>query len=111
MLTKLAALFITLILCIAIGVVVSATMLIAMNGYSESDAMWGIGTFVVLAILVSVLCGLGSFFSAGYFTKKKYGPVVSSLLAIVAFTVIGALFEIISAFIGIGISEFVRVNY
>lgn len=85
-------------------------MLIAMNGYSESDSTWGLGTFVVLAILVSVLCGLGSFFAAGYLIKKQYRTVVSSLLAIVAFTVIGALLELISAFIGIGISEFVRVN-
>ncbi len=111
MLTKLAALFITLILCIAIGVVVLATMLIAMNGYSESDATWGLGVFILLALLVSGIASIAAFFLTGILTNKQYKPAISLLLSVLLLTILGGVLKTISAFIGIGVAEFVRQNY
>lgn len=111
MLTKLAALFITLILCIAIGVVVLATMLIAMNGYSESDAMWGFGAFVFLAIFVSILMAIASFILNGRLVAKQYSSIVAVIVPVLVFSVVGGGLLIMSGLIGVGVAEFVRVNY
>lgn len=111
MLAKLTALFITLILCIAISVVVLATMLIAMNGYSESDAMWGFGAFVLLAIFVSILMAIAAYLLNGRFVAKEYSPIVAVIVPVVVFSVVGCGLLIISSLIGVGVAEFVRVNY
>ena len=110
MATKVIAALITLILNIAVGVVVLATMILAMNGFSESDATWGLGAFVVLAFVVAMLMAVGAFFLAGFFIKKQYNSIAAAILPILVFSVIGAGLEIVSGGIGIGIAEFVRVN-
>lgn len=111
MAAKLASSIITFILCIAFGVVVLATMLIAMNGYSESDSTWGLGAFVLLAFAASFLMAVGAYFTTGKMQKKKYKPVVSSITSILIFSIVGLKLEIVSSLIGIGIAEFVRANY
>jgi len=108
---KLASLFITLILNIAIGVVVLATMLIAMNGYSESDAIWGLGVFVLLAIFVSILMSIASFILNGRLAAKQYNSFVAVIVPVLVFSVVGCGLLIISSLIGVGVAEFVRVNY
>lgn len=111
MAVKLVSLFITFKLCIAFGVVVLATMLMAMNGYSESDSTWGIGTFILLAFAVSLLMALSSFFLAGKLIEKQYSSVAASIISILIFSIVGLVLEIVSSLIGVGVSEFVRVNY
>lgn len=109
MAAKLVSLFITFILCIAIGVVVCATMLVAMNGYSESDSTWGLVTFVVLAFAVSL--SLSAFFPAGTLQKKQNSPIAASIISIPVLSIVGLGLEIISSLIGVGVAEFALVNY
>jgi hypothetical protein len=111
MAAKITAFLITLLLCIAIGIVALATMLIAMNGYSESDAVWGLGAFVLLALIGTALMVLGAFFLAGFLTKKEYGPVAAAIIAILVFSIFGSALLIVSALIGVGVAEIVRVNF
>ena len=111
MAAKLSSLFITFILCIAIGIVVLATMLIAMNGYNGNDASWGLGLFVVLAIVISILMALASYFLTGFLSKKQYKTVAAIILPTLAFSIIGAVLQIIASLVGVAVAEFVRVNY
>lgn len=111
MAAKIIAALVTLILNIAVGAVVLATMIIAMNGFSESDATWGLGAFVVMAIVVAVLMAVGAFFLAGFLTKKQYGAIATAIIPILVFSVVGAGLEVVSGLIGVGVAEFVRVNY
>lgn len=111
MAAKIIAAALTFILNIAVGAVVLATMIIAMNGYSESDATWGLGAFVVLAVFIAVLMALGAFFLAGFLTKKQYGSIATAIIPILVFSAVGAGLEVVSGLIGVGIAEFVRVNY
>jgi hypothetical protein len=108
---KLVSLFITFKLCIAIGVVVLATMLIAMNGYSESDAMWGLGVFVLLAFFVSILMAIGAYILNGRLVGKNYNSIVAVIVPVLVFSVGGCGLLIISSLVGVGVAEFVRVNY
>ena len=111
MAAKLATFFITFILCIAIGVVVLATMLNTLNGYSESDSTWGLGSFVVLAFAVSLSMSLSAFFLAGTLQKKQNSRIAASIISIPVLSIVGLGLEIVSSLIGIGVAEFVRVNY
>ncbi len=108
---KLAALLITLLLSIALGMVVLAFMIIAMNGYSESDATWGLGVFAGLALIIASVTSVSAFFFAGALVKKEFSPLLAALIAIPLFTIAAVVLEIVACLIGIGVAEFVRVNY
>lgn len=111
MAARIAALLVTLLLGIALGVVVLAFMIIAMNGHSESDAMWGLGVFAGLALVIASVTSVLAFFFAGILIKKEYSPLLAALISIPVFTIAALVLEFIACVLGIGVAEFVRVNY
>mgnify|MGYP003594548966 CR=1 FL=1 len=111
MTSKIVAFILTLTLSLAAGTVVLLFLLIAMNGYSESDAMWGLGVYALLAFAVSVLMGFGAFLATGSLQKRQYGAFPSVLISVILFTVIGSIADGVCALIGVGVAEFVRVNF
>ena len=111
MAAKIAALLITLLLGIALGVVVLAFMIVAMNGYSERDAAWGIGVFAGLALIIASVTSVLAFFFAGTLIKKEFSPLLAASIPIPVFTTAALILEIFACLIGIGVAEFVRVNY
>lgn len=108
---KIVTFFLTLIVNIAAGVAVLLVMLVAMNGYSESDALYGIVAFLFLALSVSLLMATLAALVAARLVKREYTPIVSGLIAVTAFSIVGAILKAVCCIIGIGISEFVRVNF
>ena len=108
---KIISAIITFLINIAVGVVVLATMILAMNGYSESDAAWGLGAFVVLGFVVALLMALGAFLLAGFFTNKQYGAFAAVIIPILVFAIVGAGLEIVTGGIGVAIAEIARVNF
>jgi hypothetical protein len=109
--SKIAALLITLIINIAIGVAVFFFMLLAMNGYSESDASYGLVTYLVLAVIVTLLMSAGAAFLVHVLLKRKFTALVSVLISVPIFSVAGAGLKIVCSIIGVAIAEYVRVNY
>ena len=107
---KIIAFLITLILNIAIGIAVFFILLLAMNGYSESDATYGIVTYIVLGLVVSLLMSFAAAMLVNILQKRKFSGAVSSLLAIVVFTGVGAVLKGVWALVGIGVAELVRAN-
>jgi len=108
---KIIAFLITLLLNIAAGVVILFMMLVAMNGYSGSDAEWGLGAYIILATLVSLIAAGLAAWSVHILTNRQFSAAVSALIAIPFCSLAGIILQIISSLIGIGISEYVRVNY
>lgn len=107
---KLAAFFITLLINIAIGVVVFFFLLIAMNGYSESDANYGLGTYIILALLVSVVMSSLAALVVHVLLKRKFRGFIAALIAIPTFSVVGAGLKLLCCIIGLLIADYVRVN-
>ena len=107
---KIIAFLITLILNIAAGVAVFFFMLLAMNGYSESDSTYGLVAYIVLALIVSLLMSFAAVVLVNILQKRKFSGVVSSLIAIPVFVVVGAVLKCVCAIIGVGVAELVRVN-
>jgi len=111
MTAKLAAFLITLVANIAIGVVVFFFLLIAMNGYSESDAMYGFGAYILLALFVSLLMAACAVRVVLILMKRKFSGSSAAFIAVPIFCVVGAGLKLVCAIIGVAAAEYVRVNY
>ena len=98
MLAKLIAFLLTVLVLLAAGTVVFFMMLVAMNGFSESDAIWGLGVYVILTLLVTVAMGTGGVLLIARFIKKGFSPLVSCLIAVPVFSLIGMLSVLSSVF-------------
>lgn len=108
---KIASLIITILLNIAVAIVVFAFMIIAMNGYSESDAAWGLGVYTLLSVIVSALSAIGAYFLNGALVKKQFSLLLSASVAVPVCTIVAIALEIIVALIGVGVAELVRVYF
>ncbi|MBL8124000.1 MAG: hypothetical protein KIT61_05675 [Pyrinomonadaceae bacterium] len=111
MATKISALVGTLLINLLIGIAVFFVLIITLNGYSESDATYAIISYIVLGLVVTLMMSLGAFLTVGFLTKRQYSGVLSVIIAIVVFSVIGALLKAVCGFIGVGVAELVRVNF
>lgn len=109
--SKIGAFLITLVINVASGVAVFFFMLLAMNGYSESDASYGLVTYIVLALFVSLLMSIGAAAAVHLLMKREFRGMVSALIAMPIFSVVGAGLTIVCSIIGVAIAEFVRTNY
>lgn len=86
-------------------------LIIAMNGYSESDAAYGLAAFAILALaIVLVTSGLASF-STGGLIRRGYKPWLAVPIATGIFSVLAFVFIVIAAFLGVAVAEIVRINF
>ena len=108
---KVAAFVITLLVNIAVGVVVFFFMLVAMNGFSESDANYGLATYIVLALTVSLGMSILAAALVHLLLKREFRSFVATLIAVPVFSLVGAGLKIACSIIGIMVAEYVRVNY
>lgn len=111
MTAKIIAAIITCLINIAAGVVIFFMMLVAMNGFSGSDAEWGLGAYIILALIISLSMSLGAFLLSGLLLNKQFSSVTAALIAIAVFAIAGIVLKIVSSLIGIGVADYVRVNY
>ena len=108
---KIIACFLTLLANVVAGLSVFFVMLIAMNGYSEDDAVFGIVTYVVLAVLVTIFMSVSAVLLVNNLQKRKFSGVAAAIIAILVFSASGVILKVICGLLGIGIAEFMRVNY
>ncbi|MEO5860385.1 MAG: hypothetical protein ABIR33_15730 [Pyrinomonadaceae bacterium] len=107
---KVIAFLATLILNIAIGIAVFFFMLLAMNGFSESDANYGFVAYIVLAILVSLLMASLAAAAVHLLTKRRFKTGTASLIGIISFTIVGLVLKVVCCIIGVLVADFVRTN-
>ena len=111
MAAKIAAFFITLLINIAAGVAIFFFMLVALNGFSESDASYGLGTYIALAVIVSFSMSAGATLVAHLFLKRKFHGAAACLIAVGIFSVGGVALKIVCGIVGVLIADYVRGNY
>ena len=104
------AFVLTLLVNILAGIVIFIVLLLAMNGYSEFDAAYGLGAYVVLALLVTLTTSLLAALLAWRLRKREFGTSSAVLIAVVVFSLIGIFLEVICSIVGVGVAELVRVN-
>jgi uncharacterized membrane protein YhaH (DUF805 family) len=111
MAAKINAFLITFLVNIAVGIAIFFGMLLAMNGYSETDAQWGIIAYVLLAIIVTLSMSAGAALLVHLLRKRQFGGVASVLIAAPIFSIAGSALKLVCSIIGVGIAEFARLNY
>ena len=111
MTAKIAAFLITLFVNIAIGIVVFFFLLIAMNGYGESDATYGFAAYVLLALFISLLMAACAVGVVILLMRRNYSGSSAAFIAVPIFCVVGAGIKLVCAMIGVAVAEYVRVNY
>lgn len=111
MAVKLTAFFITFFINVVIGIVVFVFLLMAMNGYSESDAMYGFGAYILSALFVSLLMGACAARVVHILMNRKFSGTSAAFIAVPIFCVVGAGLKLVCAVVGVAAAEYVRVNY
>ena len=111
MAVKIAAFFLTLLINVVTGIAIFFFMLLAMNGFSESDAEYGLGAYIVLAAVVSLGMSTGAAFTAHLLFGRKFRGAVACSIAIVIFSLVGAALKIVCSIVGVLMADYVRVNY
>ena len=111
MAAKLSAFLMTLLINVAVGIAVFFFMLLAMNGFNESDANYGVGAYIVLALLVSLIMSAGAALTAHLFMKRGFSGIAAAAIAIPIFSILGGGLKIVCSVIGVLIADYVRVNY
>jgi len=110
MAVKLASAFITLVLLVAIAVVLFAAMLVIMNGFSESDATWGIAAFGLLVIGICILATVTAAWLAERFAKKEMHAALNVVLSSLVSTLVGSVLLGASGFVCVIVADMVRRN-
>jgi len=109
-----AAKIITFLLILGINVAIGAGfvffLLLALNGFSERDANYAFGIFIVGGLLVSVLMAVGGVFLVRFLLKKQWNAVLAGLLSGVGFATLGFVLKIVIFFSGIFTADFVRTS-
>jgi hypothetical protein len=111
MIPKLMAAIVTGMLNMAAGVVVFFFMLLAMNGFSESDANYGIVVYIILAVIVTVLMAVSAVATVHVLLKRNWGAFGAAILGIVVFSGVGAGSKVVCSIIGVLVADLVRVNF
>lgn len=108
---KLIAAIVTGILNLAAGLFLFFFMLLALNGFSESDGSYGLVTYVVLAVGVTIMMSTLSALAVHFLMKRGWGAVGSAILGIVVFSGVGAGLKFVCSIVGVLVADFVRVNF
>lgn len=108
---RIAAFILTLLLNIAAGVAIFFFMLLAMNGFSESDANYGLVTYIVMSLVVTMTMAFLSSVVVGRLLGRNFGTVSAVAISVLVFSVVGIGLKIICSIVGILIADHVRTNY
>ena len=111
MIPKVIAFLLTLIGNAVIAVAVLFVLVIAMNGYGESDAMYGLGIYIALAIFTSITISGLSLLLLRFFRKRELSAMTAVPIAVIVLSVIGGILIAGWGIIGILVAEFARKNF
>lgn len=109
-----AAKIITFLLIFGINIAVGAGfvffLMLSLNGFSERDANYAFGIFIIGGLLVSILTGLAGVFLVKFLTGKEWNAVLAVLLSVVSFVVLGFILKIVIFFVGIFAADHIRTS-
>lgn len=105
---KVAAFLITLVLMVILAVVGFVVLIIALNGYNESDATYSFGAYAIFAFLLvfAFACVAGGV--THLLLAKEFAGKSAAMIGILIGVVVGFIGLFICIVIGILIAEYFR---
>jgi hypothetical protein len=84
-------------------------LLLALNGFREAEAFWGIAAYCGWALVVTIVTsGLGALLVHLLMKRWGFGPLSSSLIAVPVFVVIGGAINFFGIIVGAIVADAVR---
>lgn len=111
MTAKIITFILTLLANVTVGVVVFFFMIMAMNGFHESDANYGLGAYIALAVLVSLTMSAAAAFTVHFLMKREFRSWIAGLIAVPIFSIVGGGLKFVCSIIGILIADYIRVHH
>jgi len=108
---KIAAFLISVVLVIAIAVLGLFFLLIALNGYSESDVTYGFAAFGILSFLAALVSGAIAAAIAHLMTRREFKAFGSILAGVATAFVFGVVAIVVTSGLAVGITEYARNNF
>lgn len=106
---KIAVFLITALANLAVGFVLFFFLIIALNGYSGSQAEPGLILFIVWALFFSLAAAVLSVLAINYLTKKKsFSRLTAAIISVIVFIFVGGILDFIGIFAAIGLIEALR---
>jgi len=105
---KILTAFLTLIIDLGFGFAVFFVLLLALNGYSETVANYGIVAYLVMAALFTLLTIFGATLLAGRLLKAGKSAIAAAVIAVLAGSGLGSFLIIVSGFVAVGLAEILR---
>ena len=94
----------------AFAVVLLFFLMLGLNGFSERDANYAFLFFIAGAIAVTILSGILGIVLLNLLVKRNFSPVSASIIAISAFSILGAIINFGLLFGGVIIADLVRTS-
>lgn len=107
---KIAAFILTFVLQIAIGASLFFLLIVVLNGYSESDAFYGIVSFLVLAFAVSLAMSLAAVLIASKLLARGFRRSVSVMAAVAVCSAAGFVLKAVGGIASVAVAEIARSN-
>ena len=109
MLPKVLAFITTIAVNLIIGAVCFFFLLVALNGFHESDANWGIGAFLLTVLFASAGTALAAAGAVHFMmSRKKWGAVLSLAVFVPLFMIVGGAISFTGIVIGALVADIVR---
>ena len=109
MLPKAIAFVITVTINLVIGAICLFFLLMALNGFRESESNWGIGAFLLTVLFASAGTALAAAGAVHFMMSRKgYGAAMSIAIFVPLFVIVGGTINSAGIVIGALVADIVR---
>ena len=95
---------------LAAGVILLFFLMLGLNGFSERDANYAFLFFIIGAFVTAALSGILGIVLLNVLINKNFRSVSASIIAVLIFSIIGAVINIALCFGGLIIAEIMRTS-
>ncbi|MDM7922443.1 MAG: hypothetical protein QUS14_09090 [Pyrinomonadaceae bacterium] len=110
MAAKIIAFLLTAFVNVVVGYLMFIFVLLALNGFSESDAQYGVLAYIALAAVITLVTSGLAAFGTHLLQKRGFRGWSAVLITFPASSVIGGGLKLVSAVIGVHIADLVSKN-
>ena len=95
---------------LTVAVILLFFLMLGLNGFSERDTNYAFLFFIIGALVVTVLSGISGIVLLNLLTRRKFSSVSASIIAVLIFSVLGAVINVALLFGGVIIADLVRTS-
>jgi hypothetical protein len=108
MTAKVIAFLITLVVSVILAVIGFVVLVLALNGYSESDATYSFGMYGIFAFLLVFALAAIAGGTAHLLLSREFKPASAVMIAVIASSALGVVAFFICIVLGVLLAEYFR---